>query len=83
MQISKEEHFEESLRYFSQGVEQLMMITVVPRYAAEDEMKLRAEEQLEEAGDMPAREMAAATLPQKEAGLMQEHRSQASHAPAS
>jgi hypothetical protein len=55
MQMIAEEHSEESLRIFSQGVEQMM--TVMPRHATEDEGEFQSEEQLEEAGDMPAGEL--------------------------
>jgi hypothetical protein len=55
MQMLAEEHSEESLRNFSQGAEQ--MITAVQRHAAEDEGEFQSEEQLEEAGDMPAGEL--------------------------
>jgi hypothetical protein len=66
MQMLAEEHSEELLKNFSQGDEQLMM-TVMPRHAAEDEGKFQSEEQLEEAGDMPAEELVEAKLSEKEA----------------
>ena len=53
MHMISEDHFEESLRNISQGVEQ--MITAVSRHATEDEREFQFEEQLEEAGDMLAR----------------------------
>jgi hypothetical protein len=64
MQMLAEEHFEESLRNFSQGAEQMM--TVVLRSAAEGESKFQSEEQLEEAGIQPVQgEMAEASLSEK------------------
>jgi len=42
-----EEHYEESLRDFSQGAER-MMNTAVPRYVAEDERKFHFEEKMGE-----------------------------------
>jgi hypothetical protein len=66
MQMIAEEHSEESLRNFSQGAEQQMM-TAMSRHAAVGEGKFQSEEQLEEAGDMPATEMEATELPQGEA----------------
>jgi hypothetical protein len=50
-----EEHFEESLKDFSQGDE--LVKTAVPRYAADDEEKFQVEEQLDEAGIQPAGEL--------------------------
>jgi hypothetical protein len=67
MPMIAEEHSEESLRNFSQGTEQVMK-TTMSRHATTDEGEFQPKEELEEAGDMPAREMAAATLPQKEVG---------------
>jgi len=44
------------------------MMTTMSRCAVVDEEEYQPKEQLEEAGDMTAREMAAAALPQKEVG---------------
>jgi hypothetical protein len=55
MQMLEEEHSEELLRNFSQGVEQMM--TAVPKHATEDEAELQSGKQLEEAGYMPAGEL--------------------------
>jgi hypothetical protein len=52
----EEEHSKELIKNFIQGTEQLMMI-VIPRHATEDEGEFQSEEQLEEAGDMPAGEL--------------------------
>jgi hypothetical protein len=60
-----EEHSKESLRIFNKGVEQLMK-TAFPRHATDNEGEIQPKEQLEEAGDMPVREMVAAKLPQEE-----------------
>jgi hypothetical protein len=65
MQMLAEEHSEESLRNFSQGAEQMM--TAVLRSAAEGESEFQSEEQLEEAGDAPAGELAEEKLSEGEA----------------
>jgi hypothetical protein len=65
MQILEKEHSEKLLKNFSQGAEQMM--TAVLRSAAEGESEFQSEEQLEEAGDAPAGELAEAKLSEKEA----------------
>jgi hypothetical protein len=65
--IAEDEHSEELLINFSKGTEQVMK-TSMSRHVKTKEEEYQPKEQLEEAGDMPIREMAAATLPQKEAG---------------
>jgi hypothetical protein len=65
MQILGEEHSTELLRNFSQEVEQEMTAALKP--AAEDEAEFQSGEQLEEAGDEPARELAEANLSEGEA----------------
>jgi hypothetical protein len=65
MKMLVEDHSKESLRNFSQGVEQTMM-TIMPRHAAEDEGEFWSEEQLEKAIIQPAQgEMVEASLSEK------------------
>jgi hypothetical protein len=65
MQMLEREHSEKLLKNFSQGAEQMM--TAVLRSAAEGESEFQSEEQLEEAGDAPAGELAEAKLSEGEA----------------
>jgi hypothetical protein len=65
MQMLAEEHSEESLRNFNQGVEQMM--TAALRFAAEGESEFHYEEKLEEPGDAPAGELAEEKLSKEEA----------------
>jgi hypothetical protein len=58
-----EDHFEESLKDFSQGDE--LVKTAVPRYAVDDEEKFQVEEQLGEARIQPAGELAKEEVEQQ------------------
>jgi hypothetical protein len=64
MQMLVEEHSEESLRNFSQGVEQMM--TAVSRHAVGDETKFQSGKQLEEAGDVLVGELTVKLLEEED-----------------